>query len=110
MAGNAQLYRADLDRNGIQDLVIWRGISGNGLAPNAFLILMTFNQQGRPCVFQSDSFYTASETGIDDLLDLQRNGKLVLKPIAGRDPQSEDLALTQRCLIKGDVLDGVNQL
>lgn len=36
MAGNAQLYRADLDRNGIQDLVIWRGISGNGLAPNAF--------------------------------------------------------------------------
>lgn len=51
MAGNAQLYRADLDRNGIQDLVIWRGISGNGLAPNAFLILMTFNQQGRPCVF-----------------------------------------------------------
>lgn len=74
MAGNAQLYRADLDRNGIQDLVIWRGISGNGLAPNAFLILMTFNQQGRPCVFQSDGFYTASETGIDDLLDLQRNG------------------------------------
>ncbi len=35
---------------------------------------MTFNQQGRPCVFQSDGFYTASETGIDDLLDLQRNG------------------------------------
>ncbi len=151
MAGNAQLYRADLDRNGIQDLVIWRGISGNGLAPNAFLILMTFNQQGRPCVFQSDSFYrTASETGIDDLLDLQRNGhtqlldmqfdsgywitslyqvkdakwqrvhgwfgklsyprsrvllipptvNCVLKPIAGRDPQSEDLVLTQRCLIK----------
>ncbi|EFF1362949.1 hypothetical protein CBH05_000807 [Escherichia coli] len=160
MAGNAQLYRADLDRNGIQDLVIWRGISGNGLAPNAFLILMTFNQQGRPCVFQSDGFYSASETGIDDLLDLQRNGhtqlldmqfdsgywitslyqvkdakwqrvhgwfgklsypaltrftytpnrKLVLKPIAGRDPQTEDLALTQSCLIKGDVLDGVNQL
>lgn len=159
MAGNAQLYRADLDRNGIQDLVIWRGISGNGLAPNAFLILMTFNQQGRPCVFQSDGFYTASETGIDDLLDLQRNGhtqlldmqfdsgywitslyqvkdakwqrvhgwfgklsypaltrftytpnrKLVLKPIAGRDPQTEDLAQTQRCLIKGDVLYGVNQ-
>ncbi len=156
MAGNAQLYRADLDRNGIQDLVIWRGISGNGLAPNAFLILMTFNQQGRPCVFQSDGFYTASETGIDDLLDLQRNGhtqlldmqfdsgywitslyqvkdakwqrvhgwfgklsypaltrftytpnrKLVLKPIAGRDPQSEDLALTQRCLIKGMFLMG----
>ncbi len=115
---------------------------------------MTFNQQGRPCVFQSDGFYTASETGIDDLLDLQRNGhtqlldmqfdsgywitslyqvkdakwqrvhgwfgklsypaltrftytlnrKLVLKPIAGRDPQTEDLAQTQRCLIKGDVL------
>ncbi len=156
MAGNAQLYRADLDRNGIQDLVIWRGISGNGLAPNAFLILMTFNQQGRPCVFQSDGFYSASETGIDDLLDLQRNGhtqlldmqfdsgywitslyqvkdakwqrvhgwfgklsypaltrftytpnrKLVLKPIAGRDPQTEDLALTQSCLIKGMFLMG----
>ncbi len=35
------------------------------------------------------------------------NRKLTLKPIAGRDPQTEDLAL-QRCLIKGDVLDGVN--
>ncbi|WP_216079590.1 hypothetical protein [Shigella sonnei] len=104
-------------------------------------------------------FYTASKTGVDDLLDLQGNGhtqlldmqfdsgywitslyqvkdakwqrvhgwfgklsypaltrftytpnrKLVLKPIAGRDPQTEDLAQTQRCLIKGDVLDGVNQ-
>ncbi len=37
------------------------------------------------------------------------NRKLVLKPIAGRDPQTEDLALTQRCLITGDMLDGVNQ-
>lgn len=34
------------------------------------------------------------------------NRKLVLKPIAGRDPQTEDLAQTQRCLIKGDVLEG----
>ncbi|EOT8215282.1 hypothetical protein ACKXMA_004280 [Escherichia albertii] len=159
MAGNAQFYRADLDRNGIQDLVIWRGVSGNGLAPSSFLILMTFNQQGRPCVFQVDGFYTANETGVDDLLDLQGNGhsqlldmqfdsgywitslyqvkeakwqrvhgwfgklsypaltrftytsnrKLVIKPVAGRNPQAKDLALTQRCLIKGDVLDGVNQ-
>lgn len=125
-----------------------------------FLILMTFNQQGRPCVFQSDGFYTASETGIDDLLDLQRNDhtqlldmqfdsgywitslyqvkdakwqrvhgwfgklsypaltrftytpnrKLVLKPIVGRDPQTEDLALTQRCLIKGGCLRGEPEL
>ena len=31
--------------------------SGNGLAPNAFLILMTFNQQGRPCVFSPMVLY-----------------------------------------------------
>ncbi len=69
MAGNAQFYRADLDRNGIQDLVIWRGVSGNGLAPSSFLILMTFNQQGRPCVFQVDGFYTANErSGADTAL------------------------------------------
>lgn len=37
------------------------------------------------------------------------NRKLVIKPVAGRNPQTKDLALTQRCLIKGDVLDGVNQ-
>ncbi len=28
LAGNAQFYRADLDRNGIQDLVIWLGNLG----------------------------------------------------------------------------------
>ena len=32
--------------------------------------------------------------------------KLVLKPISERDPQTADLAQTQRCLIKGDVLEG----
>ncbi len=159
IAGKGQLYRADLDRNGIQDLVIWLPSTGNGLAPYAHLILMTFTREGRPCVFEPRGFYTASKTGVDDLLDLQGNGhtqlldmqfdsgywitslyqvkdakwqrvhgwfgklsypaltrftytpnrKLVLKPIAGRDPQTEDLAQTQRCLIKGDVLYGVNQ-
>lgn len=156
IAGKGQLYRADLDRNGIQDLVIWLPSTGNGLAPYAHLILMTFTREGRPCVFEPRGFYTASKTGVDDLLDLQGNGhtqlldmqfdsgywitslyqvkdakwqrvhgwfgklsypaltrftytpnrKLVLKPIAGRDPQTEDLAQTQRCLIKGDVLEG----
>ena len=156
IAGKGQLYRADLDRNGIQDLVIWLPSTGNGLAPYAHLILMTFTREGRPCVFEPRGFYTASKTGVDDLLDLQGNGhtqlldmqfnsgywitslyqvkdakwqrvhgwfgklsypaltrftytpnrKIVLKPIAGRDPQTEDLAQTQRCLIKGDVLEG----
>ncbi|QUI99254.1 hypothetical protein KCP74_11230 [Salmonella enterica subsp. enterica] len=36
LAGNAQFYRADLDRNGIQDLVIWLGNLGlAGTAPSA---------------------------------------------------------------------------
>lgn len=99
-------------------------------------------------------FYTATDTGVDDLLDLQGNGrtqlldmqfdsgywitnlyqvkdarwqrvhgwfgrlsypaltrfnhyhgrKLIIKPIAGRNPQTDDLSLTQRCLIRGNVL------
>lgn len=55
MAGKGQLYRADLDRNGIQDLVIWLPSAGNGLAPYAHLILMTFTRDGRPCVFEPRS-------------------------------------------------------
>lgn len=74
IAGKGQLYRADLDRNGIQDLVIWLPSTGNGLAPYAHLILMTFTREGRPCVFEPVGFYTASKTGVDDLLDLQGNG------------------------------------
>ncbi|EEA0956134.1 hypothetical protein JGY68_002340 [Salmonella enterica] len=158
-AGNAQIYSADLDRNGIQDLVIWLGNSGAGLAPTAHYILMTFPADGRPCVFEPWGFYTASDEGVDDLLDLQGNGhtqlldmqfdsgywitnlyqvkearwqrvhgwfgrlsypaltrfnhypgrKLITKPIAGRHPQTADLSLTQRCLIRGNVLPGVNQ-
>lgn len=104
-------------------------------------------------------FYTATDTGVDDLLDLQGNGrtqlldmqfdsgywitnlyqvkdarwqrvhgwfgwlsypaltrfnhyhgrKLIIKPIAGRNPQTDDLSLTQRCLIRGNVLPCVNQ-
>ncbi|EKH9632361.1 hypothetical protein PAL15_001918 [Salmonella enterica] len=159
LAGNAQFYRADLDRNGIQDLVIWLGNPGLGLAPSAQYIIFTFLNNGRPCVFEPWGFYTASDTGVDDLLDLQGNGrtqlldmqpdsgywitnlyqvkdarwqrvhgwfgrlsypaltrfnhypgrKLIIKPIAGRNPQTDDLSLTQRCLIRGNVLPGVNQ-
>ncbi|HCC0989613.1 TPA: hypothetical protein M4R98_001338 [Salmonella enterica subsp. enterica serovar Paratyphi C] len=159
LAGNAQFYRADLDRNGIQDLVIWLGNPGLGLAPSAQYIIFTFLKNGRPCVFEPWGFYTATDTGVDDLLDLQGNGrtqlldiqfdsgywitnlyqvkdarwqrvhgwfgrlsypaltrfnhypgrKLIIKPIAGRNPQTDDLSLTQRCLIRGNVLPGVNQ-
>ena len=48
IAGKGQLYRADLDRNGIQDLVIWLPSTGNGLAPYAHLILMTSRAKAVP--------------------------------------------------------------
>lgn len=56
LAGNAQFYRADLDRNGIQDLVIWLGNPGLGLAPSAQYIIFTFLKNGRPCVFEPWGF------------------------------------------------------
>lgn len=56
LAGNAQFYRADLDRNGIQDLVIWLGNPGLGLAPSAQYIIFTFLNNGRPCVFEPWGF------------------------------------------------------
>lgn len=112
-----------------------------------------------PASLNRGGFYTATDTGVDDLLDLQGNGrtqlldmqfdsgywitnlyqvkdarwqrvhgwfgrlgypaltrfnhypgrKLIIKPIAGRNPQTDDLSLTQRCLIRGNVLPGVNQ-
>ncbi len=55
LAGNAQFYRADLDRNGIQDLVIWLG-NLVGPAPSAQYIIFTFLKNGRPCVFEPWGF------------------------------------------------------
>ncbi|MDM4206107.1 hypothetical protein [Klebsiella spallanzanii] len=146
--GQAEFYRADFDRNGVQDVVVWRVNPGVGLVPAANLALIAFRENGRPCVFEPWGFYTTSGAGVDDLLDLQGNGrtqlldmqfsegywvtdlyqvtdarwrrvegwfgklkypalsrfthrenrKLVIKPIAGRHPETEDLADGQRCL------------
>lgn len=77
-AGNAHIYRADLDRNEIQDLIVWKGNAGLGLGPTAKLIIITFKTDGRPCVWESWGFYTVSGAGVEDLLDLQGNGRAQL--------------------------------
>lgn len=76
--GQAEIYRADLDRNGVQDIIVWRANPGLGLAPTANLALITFKTDGRPCLFEPWGFYTTSKTGVDDLLDLAHNGRAQL--------------------------------
>ncbi len=56
LAGNAQFYRADLDRNGIQDLVIWLGNPGLGLAPSAQYIIFTFLKNAAPASLNRGGF------------------------------------------------------
>ena len=69
-----RFYEADLDRNGIRDGVLVFPTGGNGLAPTSHLLTITFDQAGRPVLFQADGYFQELEGQIFDLVDLNRNG------------------------------------
>ncbi|WP_347254471.1 hypothetical protein [Leminorella grimontii] len=77
-AGNAEIYQADLDRNGVQDLIVFVPNAGNGMAPTSRLEIITFERGGRPVLLETWGFYRASEKGVDDLLDLKKDGRAQL--------------------------------
>lgn len=76
--GNAEIYRADLDLNGVQDLIVFVPNAGNGMAPTSRLEIITFERDGRPVLLETWGFYGANEKGVDDLLDLKRDGRAQL--------------------------------
>jgi len=70
-----QFYVADLDKNGVIDIVIPIPTCGNGLAPTVNLIALMFDEQGRPIPFEADDYLHSLEDGLDSLVDLNRDGR-----------------------------------
>jgi hypothetical protein len=73
-----RFYSADLDRNGIRDLILIRPTAGNGLAPTSHFFSLTFDEQGRPLPFEADGYFRYSTKGIFDLVDLNRDSRAEL--------------------------------
>lgn len=74
----AHLYTADLDRDKVEDLVIVSPTGGNGLAPTSHLLALTFDEQGRPVLFEADGYFQEDARGIFDLLDIDGDGRAEL--------------------------------
>lgn len=74
------VYSGDLDRNGVEDLVIIQPTSGCGIAPSSILVTILFDRQGNPHVFGTPGYFerTASARGVKDLLQLTRGGAAIL--------------------------------
>ncbi|MBB4863436.1 hypothetical protein HNP46_002283 [Pseudomonas nitritireducens] len=73
-AGEGEIYQADLDRNGLDDLVFWLPNTGVGLAPTAGLGILTFEDSGRPVYLGVWGYSGPARNGVEDLLDLKRDG------------------------------------
>lgn len=74
----SRLYTSDLDRDGVQDLVILSPTGGNGLAPTSHLSTLTFDEKGRPVPFEADGYFQEDARGIFDLFDIDRDGRAEL--------------------------------
>lgn len=78
LAYGGQLYSADLDRNGILDLILKCPIRGNSVTPHSYLIILTYDERGRPVPFKTDRFFGEEDTSIPDLVDLDGDGRAEL--------------------------------
>ncbi len=69
-----KFYTADLDKNGIQDGVLLAYTMGNGLAPTRHIDTLTFDDAGRPILFEIEGYFHEVADGIFDVVDLNRDG------------------------------------
>jgi hypothetical protein len=72
------VYEADLDRNGVRDLVLTIGTGGNGLAPPTQLLFLTFDRRGRPALFAATGYFQPQPDGIFDVVDMDGDGRAEL--------------------------------
>jgi len=75
---SARFYVSDLDRNGIDDLIILTPTGGNGWAPQSHLCTLTFDRLGRPVPFCADGYFEDLNNKIPDLVDLDGDGRAEL--------------------------------
>lgn len=70
-----RIYHADLDKNGQEDVVVVRSTCGNGLAAPTVISIITFETNGRPVLFSSNSYFEDKNQQVDALRDLDQDGK-----------------------------------
>lgn len=73
-----EAFQADLDKNGSQDLVLMYPTMGTGSAPSAMLMILTFDETGRPIASEFEGYFEVKQTGLVDLVDTNKNGKAEL--------------------------------
>lgn len=73
-----EAYEADLDHDGLRDLVLVAATGGNGLAPSSHLVAVTFESDGRPVRFEAEGYFDAGAKGLFDLRDLNGDGRAEL--------------------------------
>lgn len=73
-----EVYQADLDSNGQQDLILLRPTGANGLAPSQHLSVLTFDTTGQVSLWQVEGYFASDKKGIVDFLDLNNNGRAEL--------------------------------
>jgi hypothetical protein len=72
------IYHGDLDKNGQQDIVIVSYTGGCGMAPSTHILTFMFDDDGLPVPFACDSYSDAEENFVDDITDIDGDGKAVL--------------------------------
>lgn len=78
MGLGGDIFTADLDRNGIRDVLMIFPTGGNGLAPSSHILALMFDSQGRPVPFEAEGYYDSDSKSILELVDLNRDGKAEL--------------------------------
>lgn len=69
-----KFYTADVDKNGIQDGVLLAYTMGNGTAPTRHIDTLTFDDAGRPILFEIEGYFHEVADGIFDVVDLNSDG------------------------------------
>jgi len=72
------LYSADLDHNGVVDLIYTSYTSGNGWAPSMYVLILMFDKSGRPVPSKMDGYFETDAHGLKDLVDLDGDGRAEL--------------------------------
>ena len=75
--GCASVWTADLDKNGMEDLILALRTT-TGAKPPSQLIVLMFEKNGRPFPWATDGYFDVDNKGIKDLLDTDNNGKAEL--------------------------------
>jgi hypothetical protein len=69
------MYIADLDGNGIKDLVLLVRTGSSGVAESFYFISILFDEKGRPVPSEIRGYIDPLPEGIDALVDMDQDGK-----------------------------------